>query len=170
MPPGDPEHVITMHSKTLHIFDAHTEKYLPVVRTLFRAYRSSIDTNLCFQQFEEELAALPGAYAPPDGCLLLAAWSDKNAGCVALHKLDDGVCEMKRLFVAPEFQGQGIGIRLILEAIRRAREMSYQHMRLDTLPTMTKAIALYESLGFVDMASYGRNVVAGVRYMQLDLT
>ena len=156
-------------AKAFSIIDAHDDEYLAAVRTLFRSYESSLDTNPCFQDFEKELTSLPGRYAPPDGCLLLAEVSSKYAGCVALRKMAEGVCEMKRLYVDPEFRGQGIGICLIQEVIERAPKMGYQFMRLDTLPVMEKAITLYDSLGFIDISSSIQPTLAGVRYMQLDL-
>ncbi len=163
----------SMETLSLQIIDAHHEQHLNTIRTLFRAYEASIDTDLCFQSFEEEVAALPGDYEPPSGCLLLALVPDEDtnqaAGCVALRPFQEGVCEMKRLYVPADFRGQGIGIRLIQEVIVRAQQMGYQYLWLDTLPSMTQAIMLYESLGFTDIAAYRHNPIAGVRYLELDL-
>ena len=162
-----------METVNLQLIDAHQDVHLNTVRTLFESYEASIDTDLCFQSFEEELATLPGKYAPPAGCLLLAVVSqdekDNVAGCIALRPFEEGVCEMKRLYVDPSFRGEGVGIALVLEVIKRAQEIGYRYLWLDTLPSMVKAISLYESLGFTDIASYRYNPVPGVRYLQLDL-
>ncbi len=159
-----------MSTSTLQIVEAHSSEYIPEIRTLFEAYETSLDTDLCFQQFEQELAMLPGDYAPPPGCLLIALDGENYAGCVALRKIESDICEMKRLFVDPAFRGQGVGIRLIQEVIARAKQRGYKEMRLDTLPSMVQAISLYRSLGFVDIEPYRNNPVAGVRYMTLDLS
>ena len=158
-----------MEKSALQIIEAYDSEHIRAIRTLFRTYESSLNVDLCFQQFDEELAALPGDYAPPDGCLFLAQIGGANAGCVALRKIDDDGCEMKRLYVEPAFRGHGIGIGLIHKIIERGQSLNYQYMRLDTLPSMQKAIALYESLGFKDIGAYRHNPVAGVRYLELDL-
>src|SRR5881394_4470780 len=107
---------------------------LAEARKLFREYASWLEIDLCFQNFEQELADLPGHYAPPDGTLLLAWQNDEIAGCVALRRLDAGLCEMKRLFVREKFRGRGLGQSLIEAIIRKARKIGYRRMRLDTLP------------------------------------
>lgn len=125
----------------------------------------------CFQNFDGELAELPGKYAPPAGRLLLAT-DDYNqpAGCIALRKLGPQVCEMKRLFVRPAYRGQGVGKVLVDKVIDEARNIGYTHMRLDTLPgLMDTAIALYRSLGFVEIAAYTDDPVEGAQFMELDL-
>lgn len=139
-------------------------------RGLFREYEAWLGLDLCFQNFEKELAELPGAYAPPTGRLLLAFENDQLAGCVALRKLSDGVCEMKRLFLRPEFHGQGRGRELTERIIREARDAGYKRMRLDTLPQqMGNAIALYRLLGFKEIEAYYTNPVSGALFMELEL-
>lgn len=139
-------------------------------REIFREYEAWIETDLCFQSFEQELAELPGKYAPPEGRLLLAYDQDDLAGCVALRKIGEGVCEMKRLFVRPAFHGKGIGRRLIDQVVKEARDIGYQRMRLDTLPPrMNKAIALYRRLGFKEIEPYYDNPVPGALFMELPL-
>jgi GNAT superfamily N-acetyltransferase len=126
--------------------------------------------NLCFQNFEQELAGLPGHYAPPDGRLLLAEYEGQLAGCVALHAWEPGICEMKRLYLRPSFRGKGLG-RVLAEAIiTEARNIGYQRMRLDTIePIMKDAVEMYRKLGFREIAPYRPNPIAGAMYMELQL-
>ena len=139
------------------------------VRTLFREYQEELGVDLCFQDFDRELAELPGAYAPPEGALLVAAVDGELAGCVALRRLADGVSEMKRLYVRPALRGRNIGRALAEAVIGVARERGYGRMRLDTLPSMGEAIELYRSLGFTEIAPYYPNPVPGARFLELEL-
>ncbi len=136
------------------------------VRELFREYEQSLETDLCFQGFEQELSALPGAYAPPRGRLLLARDSETLAGCGALRPLSQETCEMKRLYVRDAFRGRGAGKLLAQMLIAEARSIGYTAMRLDTLPSMTAAIPLHRSLGFSEIPPYTTNPVTGALFME----
>ena len=135
-------------------------------RGLFEEYQKSLGFSLCFQNFDAELAGLPGAYAPPSGRLLLAFEGDVPAGCVAIRKIEEGICELKRLWVRPAFRGTALGRRLVVDVLREAREMGYGRVRLDTLPSMTAAQALYLSLGFLDIPPYNDHPIEGTRFME----
>ncbi len=139
------------------------------IRKLFLEYEKSLDIDLCFQEFEKELENLPGEYAAPPGRLILAFEDDAIAGCVALRKLSDGACEMKRLYVKPEFRGAGIGRRLAEAVLREARTIGYTKMYLDTLASMKEAGGLYQSLGFEETEPYRYNPCEDCRFMALVL-
>jgi putative acetyltransferase len=154
----------------MRFIQASSADEVDAARELFREYEAWLGLDLCFQNFEKELAELPGAYAPPTGRLLLAFEDDQLAGCVALRKLSDCVCEMKRLFLRPQFHGKGRGRELAERIIDKARRAGYERMRLDTLPEqMGKAIALYRSLGFKEIEPYYQNPVPGALFMELEL-
>ena len=154
----------------LNIIQAETADQIEAARMLFREYEAWLGLDLCFQGFDAELAELPGKYALSDGRLLLAYSDESLAGCIALRKLEDGICEMKRLYVRDEFQGQKIGVQLIERLIRDARGIGYKKMRLDTYPAkMAKAVSLYESHGFRPIEPYYKNPHEGVLFMELTL-
>ena len=157
------------HGRRMEIVQALTPGHVAEARALFREYERSLGIDLCFQGFEQELAGLPGAYAPPRGRLLLSLDGAAPAGCVALRPLADAVCEMKRLYVRPAFRGRRAGRQLAQAVIAEARAIGYARMRLDTLPSMKEAIALYRALGFVEIAPYTTNPVAGTLFMELAL-
>jgi putative acetyltransferase len=149
---------------------ANSPAQIEEARTLFREYETGLGISLCFQNFEQELANLPGDYNPPDGRLLLCEHDGLVAGCIALRKLEPGVCEMKRLYIRPTFRGKGLGKFLVNTIIHEASEMGYQSMRLDTLPgRMDDAIKLYRSLGFKEIAPYYENPSPETLYMELTL-
>jgi len=154
---------------TIHIKEVKGASDLNAVRILFREYANSLVFDLSFQDFEKELESLPGRYAVPEGCLLIAQNQDGIVGCVAVRKIDNGLCEMKRLFVRPEYRGTGIGRMLAMEIIQTAIRLGYSHMRLDTTPSMSTATSLYRSLGFYDTEPYCYNPVPGAVYLELDL-
>jgi putative acetyltransferase len=153
----------------LKIIIARTEDHIKHFHELFKEYEKQLNVDLCFQDFETELANLPGVYAPPEGCMLLAEYDNKIAGCVTLKKIDEGICEMKRLYVRPDFRGKSIGRELSEAIVEEARKMGYAKMRLDTLTRLTEAITLYRSMGFKEIKPYVFNPLDDVVYMELEL-
>jgi putative acetyltransferase len=154
-------HIVSVEEPVL----VQDEPDLVEVRGLLRAYAQSLPFSLDFQGFDREVAELPGDYAPPGGALILA----RGRGCVALRRIDETTCEMKRLYVRPETRGTGLGRRLAEVAVAEARRLGYARMRLDTVPGMEAAQALYEQLGFREIPPYRPNPVPGVRYLELEL-
>ena len=154
----------------MNIIQAQSSQDIDRARELFEEYSSWLGINLCFQNFEKELAELPGQYVPPAGRLFLAFAGDQLSGCVALRGLGDGACEIKRLYVRPHYRGKGLGRELTQAVIDAAREIGYERMRLDTLPgKMDRAIAMYRAMGFREIEAYYHNPVAGATFMELSL-
>ena len=154
----------------LRLTQATTETDIDQARELFKEYEASLGISLCFQNFDQELANLPGDYAPPSGRLLLAREFEQLLGCIALRPVGPTVCEMKRLFVRPEYRDRRLGRILVEALIEEARKIGYTHMRLDTMPgRMDRAIALYRSLGFVEIPAYYKTPVDTTTFMELDL-
>lgn len=148
------------------IRDAEGPKDIAAVRRLFGEYAATLPMDLGYQDFDGELAGLPGAYALPGGALLVAEHEGEIIGCVALRPLESpGCCEMKRLYVAPAGRGLGLGRELVRELITRARELGYSETRLDTIPSLTAALALYADEGFVEIPAYYDTPVAGTVFL-----
>ncbi len=158
-----------MTVETVRCEPARSPEDIEETGTLFREYEKSLGIDLCFQNFEEELASLPGDYAPPSGSLLLARSGDALAGCVALRKLEGEICEMKRLYVRDAFRGRGIGRLLAKKIIEEGRRIGYRRMLLDTLPSMQAAILLYRSLGFREIEPYRHNPIGGALFFERKL-
>src|SRR5215469_9847685 len=154
----------------LKIGQAESCAQIEAIRELFLEYGQSLSFSLCFQSFDKELAGLPGDYAPPEGRLLLLSISGEAAGCVALHKLSSEMCEMKRLYVRPQFRGKGLGRSLTERIIEDGRQIGYKKLRLDTVePVMQTAVAMYRALGFREIEPYRENPIEGALYMELEL-
>jgi len=153
----------------LNIIAANSSEQLDTVRKIFREYEEFLGFDLCFQDFENELASLPGVYAPPAGRLYLAEYENRLAGCVALKKIGPDICEMKRLYVKPEFRGKKLGRKLAEMIVEEGREIGYNKMRLDTLQRLPAALKLYRSMGFVETEPYVHNPHEDVVFMELDL-
>lgn len=154
----------------MRLLQVKSDEEVQEARRLFEEYAEWLGFSLCFQNFDKELAELPGDYAPPGGRLLLAIEDEQVAGCVALRKIGEGIGEMKRLYVRPEFRGKGLGRTLTETIIKAARESGYPRLRLDTLPgKMDQAIAMYRSLGFKDIERYYNNPYEAAAFMELVL-
>jgi putative acetyltransferase len=162
-----------MHSREISIIPADSDLEIDAVRTLFAEYAKSLRVDLCFQNFDHELRQLPGEYSAPRGCLVLASVEGEWAGCCAMRPLDSSnysnACEMKRLYVRPQFRGVGLGKRLADAVLEAARVAAYNCILLDTLDDMESARALYEELGFVSIPPYYYNPIAGAHYLKADL-
>lgn len=154
---------------TISLSQTDSPKLVATARTLFQEYAEAIGTNLEYQGFSAELAALPAPYEPPGGALFIAQLDGNIAGCVGLRQLEPGVGEMKRLYVRPCWRGMGLGKCLIEAVIHKARQAGQRELRLDTLPSMTSAQALYRQLGFIAIAPYNDNYLPGTRCYSLDL-
>lgn len=151
------------------IVQVQTESELVEIRRLFKEYTDWLGFDLSFQNFEQEFAELPGKYARPDGCLLLAHEDTFVIGCVGLRKFETDICEMKRLYIRKEFRNKGYGKKLAQAVIDQARKIGYKYMRLDTVPWMHEAIGLYRSLGFYEITAYRFNPIQGALYFELKL-
>jgi GNAT superfamily N-acetyltransferase len=155
----------------LVICQAATPDDIEVARALFKEYEQSLGISLCFQNFDQEVANLPGDYSPPSGRLLLARVEDQVVGCIALRKLNDNVCEMKRLYLRPVARGKGSGAKMIDAVLTEAKQIGYSKMRLDTMPgRMDQAIKLYRTVGFHEIPPYYDNPTGRTLYMELDLS
>jgi putative acetyltransferase len=156
--------------KGLLLAQAESRVQIAQARELFLEYAQSLGFSLCFQNFDQELAGLPGDYAPPHGRLLLAEYESQLAACVAMHKWEKDICEMKRLYLRPQFSGKGLGRILADRIISEARQIGFQRMRLDTVePVMKDAVAMYRKIGFREIAPYCANPIPGALYMELRL-
>ncbi len=167
---GYPVSSVSHALQGLKFAQAESPTQIAQVRELFLEYAQSLGFSLCFQDFDKELAELPGKYTPPEGRLFLADYQNQPAGCVAMRKLEPGICEMKRLYLRPQFRGKGLGRALAERIIAEARQVGYRRMRLDTVePAMKDAVATYRKLGFKEIAPYCQNPIAGATYMELNL-
>ncbi len=155
--------------KMIRIVEANTDDLIAKAKELFQEYAESIGFDLCFQNFEQELDEFPGKYSPPMGRLFLALSENHPIGCVGLRSFDKGICEMKRLYVRPDFRGRKVGRRLTEATIKAGKVIGYEIMRLDTLPSMETANILYKSLGFKQIDPYRHNPIKGAIYMEMDL-
>ncbi len=154
----------------LEIIHANTSQEIQTAKMLFKEYAEWLGVDLGFQNFQEELDSIPGKYALPSGRLVIAKYDGDIAGCAAVRKLEDGVCEMKRLFVREKFRGKGIGEALAKRIVEDARKIGYKKMRLDTdEQKMFKAMAIYKSMGFMEIEAYYHNPYDGVVYLELEL-
>jgi ribosomal protein S18 acetylase RimI-like enzyme len=163
----------TFHHQNVHMIQIHPARFpeqVDIVRTIFREYAESLGIDLSFQQFDAELADLPGKFAAPRGQVLLAYHEEEVIGCVALRPIDETICEMKRLYVRPSGRGLQAGKQLAMQICAAARDAGYHRIRLDTLPTMQTALGLYASLGFEPIPAYVFNPIPGAIFLECDLT
>ncbi|MBN2016828.1 MAG: GNAT family N-acetyltransferase [Candidatus Cloacimonetes bacterium] len=151
------------------IYEDYSEKVITFVRELFAEYEQSLGFPLDFQNFDKELENLPGEYTPPEGCIFLCKVIEDIAGCIALRKLEPGICELKRMYVRKGYRGKGMGKQLADKIIERAKEIGYRIMRLDTLRSMTTPIKIYEELGFREIKAYRYNPFKNAVYMEKEL-
>jgi ribosomal protein S18 acetylase RimI-like enzyme len=151
------------------IVNANTDDLIAKMKKLFYEYAESLGFDLSFQNFKQEMENFPVQYSPPSGCLFVALSGNNALGCVGLRSFDNGICEMKRLYVKPEARGQKIGRALAESIISAATEIGYEHMRLDTIPTMVGANRLYKTLGFQEIQPYRYNPIEGTIYLELNL-
>ena len=156
-------------SMSVDIIKVVSKEHINIIRELFQEYADSLGFSLDFQNFDKELNSLPGDYAAPEGCLLLAYTGNQVVGCVGLRKISEGICEMKRMYLREEYRGKGIGKKLANRIIQEARQIGYKRMRLDTISTMVEAIHLYKSMGFKEIEQYYYNPIEGTKYMELKL-
>jgi len=162
--------IANTHNPGLQALQVESPEQIAAIRELFLEYAQSLGFSLCFQSFDKELAELPGDYAAPAGRLLLATCEGQSAGCVALHKLDPEICEMKRLYVRPEFRGKGLGKILAERIIGEAHQIGYKQLRLDTVePLMRTAVKMYRTFGFREIAPYRPHPIEGALYMEISL-
>lgn len=153
----------------LEIKAAQSYDEIKTIKELFEEYAQSLNFSLCFQNFDEELKNLPGEYSSPEGTLLLAKYNGLPAGCVGLRKIENDICEMKRLYVRNNFRGLHIGKLLANKIIEEGKRIGYKKMRLDTVDTMKAAQTLYKSLGFYEISPYGYHPIEKTIYMELEL-
>jgi ribosomal protein S18 acetylase RimI-like enzyme len=151
----------------MKIIQAESKAHIVKAKELFLEYAKSLDFELCFQDFDKELDGLPGFYSPPEGRLYLAELNGEITGCIALRKLEDEICEMKRLYVKPQYRGNLIGKILVEKLIEESKIIGYKRIRLDTVPAMHSAQKLYKSIGFYEIRPYRLNPVPGAVYMEL---
>ena len=167
---GNRDPILQDVRRPLELIHAALPEHIEETRALFLEYGSSLGFSLCFQSFDEEVKNLPGAYGPPYGVLLLARCADHAAGCIALRKLDAGICEMKRLYVRPGDRGRGLGRMLVERLIAEARAIGYERMRLDTVGSAMKdAVELYRRMGFREIAPYSSIPIESAIWMELQL-
>jgi GNAT superfamily N-acetyltransferase len=153
----------------MELIQVKSGEQIVAARRLFMEYADALGVDLCFQGFQQELDGLPGEYAPPEGRLLLAIEDDEPVGCVAVRRLADGICEMKRLYVQPGHRGKGLGRKLAEAIIAEARAIGYKKMRLDSLTSLKEAAGLYRSLGFTEVPPYRYNPLPNAVFMELEL-